>query len=549
MRNTARLPTSPASACIWKRWKASSAASDKIILEPERLERAGRRALSAAQRAAAPTRAGSPEMSSTLRFALAGVALIGLVVVLFSATFVVQQTAAGARLPVRPVARPPITQPGLYFKWPLIETVVDIDKRILDLELPTQEVIASDQKRLVVDAFTRYRVTDPLRFYQSVNNVAGANLRLTSIVNSDCPHACWRKRISAAVVRTDRSGLMQRIRDDVNRQAAGLGIEVVDVRLRARRPAGAEQPGGVPAHADGAPARSRGHPRQGLAALADHQGQGRPRRDGARAPTPPRRADELRGNGEAENNRIIAESFGRDPELLRVLPLDAGLRGARSALATRGCSSARTATFFRYFSDPRRAVQGPAADRAAVRLRRLRERRLLAFRFPAQLVAPPLPLRRSGCPALSLSGCEGRGRSARQRAAPDRGLSCLRGPRHDDARLFAALSAWRRGRSATRRGHLPPVCVILYRTQVARSIAASEVAGGVPSRFGPNSPVNLVATMTQRTLHAHSQSCFAPAHCFRVRRRRRGSHARFSRACSRLRAGGARIASPISPRT
>ena len=86
------------------------------------------------------------------------------------------------------MARPPITKPGLYFKWPLIETVVDIDKRILDLELPSQEVIASDQKRLVVDAFTRYRVTDPLRFYQSVNNVAGANMRLTSIVNSDCPH-------------------------------------------------------------------------------------------------------------------------------------------------------------------------------------------------------------------------------------------------------------------------------------------------------------------------------------------------------------------------
>ena len=218
-------------------------------------------------------------MSSTLRFALAGVALIGLVV-FFSAMFVVPQTAQALVFQFGRVARPPITQPGLYFKWPIIENVIEIDKRILDLELPTQEVIASDQKRLVVDAFTRYRVTDPLRFYQSVNNVAGANMRLTSIVNS-AVRTVLAEANFAAVVRTDRSGLMQRIRDDVNRQANGPRHRGGGRPPAPRRLAGAEQPGGVPAHADGAPARSCRHPRAGLAALADHQGGSRPRSDGA----------------------------------------------------------------------------------------------------------------------------------------------------------------------------------------------------------------------------------------------------------------------------
>ena len=196
-------------------------------------------------------------MSSTLRFALAGVALIGLVV-FFSAMFVVPQTAQALVFQFGRVARPPITQPGLYFKWPIIENVIEIDKRILDLELPTQEVIASDQKRLVVDAFTRYRVTDPLRFYQSVDNVAGANMRLTSIVNS-AVRTVLAEANFAAVVRTDRSrahAAHPRRREPPGKRPRHRG----GGRPHSpRRLAGAEQPGGVPAHADGAPARSCRH--------------------------------------------------------------------------------------------------------------------------------------------------------------------------------------------------------------------------------------------------------------------------------------------------
>jgi membrane protease subunit HflC len=77
-----------------------------------------------------------------------------------------------------------VTEPGLNFKAPFIDTVISIDKRILDLENPSQEVIASDQKRLVVDAFARYRIKNALRFYQSIGTIQAANIQLTTLLNA-----------------------------------------------------------------------------------------------------------------------------------------------------------------------------------------------------------------------------------------------------------------------------------------------------------------------------------------------------------------------------
>ncbi len=357
---------------------------------------------------------------------LAGVALVGLVV-FFSATFVVPQTAQALVFQFGRVARPPITQPGLYFKWPIIENVIEIDKRILDLELPTQEVIASDQKRLVVDAFTRYRVTDPLRFYQSVNNVAGANMRLTSIVNS-AVRTVLAEANFAAVVRTDRSGLMQRIRDDVNRQANGLGIEVVDVRLRRAD---------LPEQNSQAVFQRMQTERQREAADIRAQGsqlsqtikaESRPRSHGAprRCVAPGGRASRHRRSRAQPHPRGGLRTGSR---VLRVLPLDAGLRGLDAVwrYAHASCQPGFIVLPVLQRSAP---VQGPAADRtgrdragtgrAGSRRHRQHRRCRCAWR---------------GCPALSLFSCEGRGRSPRQRAIPDRGLSCLDGPRHDEARL------------------------------------------------------------------------------------------------------------------
>ena len=118
--------------------------------------------------------------SRTKILAIGGVLGIFLVA---STAFVVDQRQQALVLQLGKV-RKVIQAPGLYFRIPVIENVVFLEKRILDLDLPEQEVIASDRKRLVVDAFSRYRVSDPVRFYQTVQNVVGAEVRLSSIVNS-----------------------------------------------------------------------------------------------------------------------------------------------------------------------------------------------------------------------------------------------------------------------------------------------------------------------------------------------------------------------------
>src|ERR1700748_3867107 len=108
--------------------------------------------------------------------------------------------------------KPPITEPGLHFKAPFVDSVISIDKRILDLENPSQEVIASDQKRLVVDAFARYRIKDALRFYQSVGSIQAANLQLTTLLNASLRRVLGEVSF-IQVVRDEREALMGRIRE------------------------------------------------------------------------------------------------------------------------------------------------------------------------------------------------------------------------------------------------------------------------------------------------------------------------------------------------
>ena len=109
--------------------------------------------------------------------------------------------------------------------------MVYIDKRILDLEAPAQEVIASDQKRLVVDAFARYRIKDPLRFYQTLGSIGGANSQLAILLNSALRRVLGEATFTH-VVRDQRAELMARIQQLVDQEAQGYGIQVVDVRIR-----------------------------------------------------------------------------------------------------------------------------------------------------------------------------------------------------------------------------------------------------------------------------------------------------------------------------
>lgn len=248
---------------------------------------------------------------SFLRAALVAVVAV-VAVVLYACTFVVSQTQSAIVLKFGAV-RAVQTAPGLYLKWfAPIETVTLLDNRILDLDLPAQEIIASDQKRLVVDAFTRYRISDPLRFYQAVNNVPRANSQLASIVNGNV-RSVLAEATFTAMVRTDRTRLMNRIRDDVNREAARFGMTVVDVRLRrvdlpAANSAAVFQRMQTERQREAAEARALGGQQsQEIKARAD-------RDSTVIVAEAQQHSDEIRGAGEAERNKVFAEAFGKDPE-------------------------------------------------------------------------------------------------------------------------------------------------------------------------------------------------------------------------------------------
>ena len=125
-----------------------------------------------------------------------------------------------------------IQQPGLHAKLPFIQNVISFDRRLLDFDAPGEEVILGDQRRLIVDSFTRYRINDPLRFYQTVGATeAGIRARLNTIVTSSLRRVLGNEPL-LAVLSSDRPRIMGEIRRQVNEEARQFGIAVEDVRIR-----------------------------------------------------------------------------------------------------------------------------------------------------------------------------------------------------------------------------------------------------------------------------------------------------------------------------
>jgi membrane protease subunit HflC len=124
-----------------------------------------------------------------------------------------------------------LLKPGLIFKLPFIQNVVFLDKRILNLDAPPEEVIASDQKRLIVDAFARFQIVDPLKFYISVGNERVARSRLSTIINSRIRSVLGTQRLQT-LLSEDRNKQMALIQDGVNKEAENFGIKIVDVRIK-----------------------------------------------------------------------------------------------------------------------------------------------------------------------------------------------------------------------------------------------------------------------------------------------------------------------------
>ena len=275
-------------------------------------------------------------------------------IVTYSALFTVHQNQQALVLRLgEPVKI--YTEPGLQFKYPLVDSVVYIDKRILDLENPAQEVIASDQKRLVVDAFARYKIFDPLKFYQSLGTVDGANSRLTSILNSSLRRVLGEATF-IQVVRDERELLMSRIREQVNREGMNFGINVVDVRIRRADLPDANsqavfQRMQTERQREAAEIRAGGNQlAQTIRARAD-------RDVTVTVAEATSRGEQTRGEGDAERNRIYAEAYDKDRDFFAfyrsMQAYEAGLRHNDTRLLLTPDSD-----FFRYFNDP--AGKAPA---------------------------------------------------------------------------------------------------------------------------------------------------------------------------------------------
>lgn len=240
--------------------------------------------------------------------------LIGLAVasvIFFGSIFTVDQRSQVLILQFGEPIRT-ISTPGIKFKIPLLQDAVFFDKRIIDLSLPEEEVIASDQKRLIINAFAKYQIIDPLKFYTTVNNHQGLANKLSGILDSSLRQVIGEVTLSELLTE-NRGDVMQEIKEVVSESSEIFGIKVIDVRImradlpkensdaiyarmqterekeaREIRANGAEEAQKIKAEAD----------KQKIIIVAEAK----------------KNADLIRGQGEAESTKIYASSFGRDPD-------------------------------------------------------------------------------------------------------------------------------------------------------------------------------------------------------------------------------------------
>ncbi|MGJ4994298.1 protease modulator HflC [Bradyrhizobium sp. HKCCYLS3077] len=287
-------------------------------------------------------------MRSPVAGIVALIAVLVIVVVGYSSLFTVAQTEQA--LVVR-FGKPVdvVTQPGLNFKAPFIDNVISIDKRILDLENPSQEVIAFDQKRLVVDAFARYKIKNALQFYQSVGSIQTANVQLGTLLNAALRRVLGEVTFTQ-VVRDEREGLMRKIRDQLDKEADAYGIQVVDVRIRR-----ADLPEANSQAVYKRMMTERQREAEEFRALGGQKAQ-EIRSKADREATvivaeANSQAEQTRGAGDAERNRLFAEAYGKDRDFFAfyrsMTAYENGLKSGDTRFLLRPDSE-----FFRYFANP-----------------------------------------------------------------------------------------------------------------------------------------------------------------------------------------------------
>lgn len=246
------------------------------------------------------------------RIAIGGIVLLAILAIVLNASlFTVEQTEQALVVQFGEIVRP-VEQPGLHAKLPFIQNIISFDKRLLTVELPGEEVILGDQRRLIVDTFTVFRITNPLRFYQAVGPAPDAiRGRLNSIVTGSLRRVLGNNKL-LDVLSIDRDRIMTVIRGQVNAEMVNFGVTIDDVRIRR-----ADLP---PENTQAILSRMQSE-RQRVAAQARAEGaeaSQRIRADAERDRTvlvadARAKADELRGEGEAQATAIYAKAFGQDP--------------------------------------------------------------------------------------------------------------------------------------------------------------------------------------------------------------------------------------------
>ena len=242
-----------------------------------------------------------------------------------------------------------LAEPGLKYKIPFIQNVVFIDRRILSLDPAPEEVIASDQKRLIVDAYARFRIVDPLKFYISVGDERVARSRLATIINSRLRSVLGKQSL-ATLLSEDRTKQMAIIQEGVNVEARKFGIEIIDVRIKRAdlpqanseaiykrmqterereakefRAKGAEMAVTITSTAD----------KEVTVILANANKQ----------------SEIMKGEGDGERNKIFAEAFGKDPEFFAfyrsMQAYETALIGGETSLIM----SPEDSEFFKFFGE------------------------------------------------------------------------------------------------------------------------------------------------------------------------------------------------------
>ncbi len=243
------------------------------------------------------------------KFILPAVVVIG--VVLFQSLFIVQEINQAIVLQFGDPKKI-ISKAGLNFKLPFIQNVVFLDKRILNLDNAPQEVIAADQKRLIVDAIARFKIVDPLKFYISVGNERVARSRLSTIINSRIRGVLGTQEL-ATLLSTDRAKQMAIIQNDVNTEAKTLGIQIVDVRIKR-----ADLP---PANSDAIYKRMQTERER---EAKEFRAQGAEIAQKIRSTADKdvtvllananKKSEIMKGEGDGQRNKIFASAFGQDPQ-------------------------------------------------------------------------------------------------------------------------------------------------------------------------------------------------------------------------------------------